>query len=843
LLAGPAGSTTTCDRYASPNGSDDEPGTIDAPFQTVGKLVHALAPGQTGCLLGYPQGSPPSAAGFYEEDPVTIDVPGITLRSADGQVAQIKAGLTIAAAGVTVAHLVLDGRNPQGAASPRIDADHVTLAHSNVTTRNTADCVTVAGAAQQVVISHNRIHDCERGAQLMDAHYALVADNLVYDNTAAGIKLAPASDGAYLTHNIIDGNGRGILWGSGVLPGESATSTSDDNVAVGNIVSNSKNHNVTAVWHDPDGSGPADPVPGSTNAFFSNCIHHATLPGGGVDPAVTSAGWNPQRIWTSGNAAGDPRYADASRGDFALREGSPCPATTGDMSVATADDGTGSDDHRPDDLAAVNQRPNVLIIMTDDQRADGTVIDGVMSDTRDWFKRGTSSGAPGGTEFTEAFTTTPICCPSRSSVFTGQYVHNHQVSENDVAPPPSMDPDNPVYQIQPHTLQRYLRDRAGYRTGLFGKFLNSWRFSTAVIMPNFDDFGYFQGEPHCPFSVMEDPGVVSTLGSEPLPDPLRCAVQSANDYSTTWIGQEGRRFIEESEQTADAQPWLLYLTPAAPHDDNMTNRPVPEEQYSAAAVPPADGLVGSAGFQEGLREPGNQLTDKPQSVQNWRPPCDAGQALIDCDDEWTAARVQEREAQLRTLMSIDDMVQSVFTELEQTGEADDTLAFFISDNGYMWGEHGVAGKGRVYLESLKIPFYLRWPDNPIVARNATNSGRLAANIDVAPTVFDALDITPDHTLDGRSLLDPGASRAGLLAEFFRAGVTRWRSLIGPSYQYTEYVGSVDDGFREYYRFPADLAQLTNLLGDEDPADPPADEVQPLAAALESSRGCTGSDCP
>ena len=162
----------------------------------------------------------------------------------------------------------------------------------------------------------------------------------------------------------------------------------------------------------------------------------------------------------------------------------------------------------------------MLVIVTDDQRLEGTVVDGVMPRTLDWFKRGTASGAPGGTEFADAFVTTPVCCPSRASIFSGQYVHNHGVNENSVAPPPSEDPSNPTYLIQPHTMQRYLRDSAGYRTGLFGKFMNSWRFSGAVIVPNFDDFGYFQGQPHCPFKVMEAPGQTRTLGSAPTGDPL-----------------------------------------------------------------------------------------------------------------------------------------------------------------------------------------------------------------------------------------------------------------------------------------------------------------------------------
>jgi arylsulfatase A-like enzyme len=846
LLAGsPAGSASsiTCDRYASPAGSDADPGTISRPFRTVDELVHSIVAGQTGCLLGYPDGSAPSTAGFYEEDPITVDVPGITLRSAEGQVAQIKGRVAVTASDVTLSHLVLDGRNSDGVASPRITGSNVTLAHNNLTSRNTANCITVAGDVRQVFISHNRIHDCKRAVHVQNARYVLVADNVVYDNSAEGAYLSPAADAVSVKGNIVDGNDKGIVWGSGPLASGAPVSTSDGNVASGNIVSNSDGFNVTAEWHDPDGSGPAGPVPGTSNAFWTGCVYHPSLANNGIDPATTSNTWNSTRIWTPMNAGGNPRYADAAAGDFRLEQGSPCPGTTGDLSLAVADDGPGTDDERPGDAEAVNLRPNVLVIVTDDQRASGTVIDGVMPETRRWFRNGTPSGAPGGTEFTQGFSTTPVCCPARATIFTGQYVHNHGVNENTVAGTPSQDPDNPTYQVQPHTLQRYLRDRANYRTGLFGKFLNSWRFSTAVPAPNFDDFGYFQGTPHCPFDVMEDPGVRRTLGSAPVGDPLHCEVATPDDYSTTFIAQEGRRFIEEADQASDAQPWLLYLTPVAPHNDNYAGQPVPEEQYASASVPAADELLDSPGFQEGLRADGDQLTDKPPSVQAARPACDPGEPVAQCDAEWTAAVLQERTHQLRTLMSVDDMVQSVFAKLEETGEDDDTLAFFISDQGYLWGEHGIAGKGTPYLESVKVPFFMRWPDNPMVARGVTDSSRFVANVDIAPTVLDAVDVAPDHVLDGRSLIDPGMSRARMLTEHWRRADPNWASLTSPSYHYTEYYQGADAGFLEYYRFPADPGETANLFGDGDPLSPPAAETDPIASSLQSARTCVGSSCP
>ena len=106
--------------------------------------------------------------------------------------------------------------------------------------------------------------------------------------------------------------------------------------------------------------------------------------------------------------------------------------------------------------------PNILFIVTDDQELQGTMA--VMPSTAKWFKNGDSgSGITGGTEFANGSVTTPLCCPSRASIFSGRYAHNHGVHK--ITEPQNLD--------QSTTLQRYLQ-QAGYRTGIFGKFLNDW---------------------------------------------------------------------------------------------------------------------------------------------------------------------------------------------------------------------------------------------------------------------------------------------------------------------------------------------------------------------------------
>jgi arylsulfatase A-like enzyme len=174
-------------------------------------------------------------------------------------------------------------------------------------------------------------------------------------------------------------------------------------------------------------------------------------------------------------------------------------------------------------LAQSPMPPNVLIIVTDDQRGGLNV----MGETRRWF-------AEGGTRYPAAFATTPLCCPSRASILTGRYAHNHGVRRNGPASSDNLD--------QRTTLAYYL-DQAGYRTGLFGKFLNGWDVTQAP--PHFDEwalmlYAYYGGQWN-----------------------VNGTVQTIDDYSTTYIADKAEAFLRAGEQDPN-QPWFLYVATTAP---------------------------------------------------------------------------------------------------------------------------------------------------------------------------------------------------------------------------------------------------------------------------------------
>ncbi len=426
-------------------------------------------------------------------------------------------------------------------------------------------------------------------------------------------------------------------------------------------------------------------------------------------------------------------------------------------------------------IGAPASPPNVLVIVTDDQRAAGTLS--VMPRTRRWFRRG-------GTQFSNAFATTPQCCPSRSTIMTGRFAHNTGVHNNFEA----MNLD------QATTMQAYLH-REGYLTAFDGKFLNEW--PREVAPPFFDRWATWGG------------GYLG--GTFNVDGRLR----HFERHTTDFLADRALSDLQWFEQD-DERPWLLYITPWAPHGP-----PRPPARHAQARVPP---WVPGASVRETNR------SDKPGFIRS-RETTVAEQRIF-------------RRDQLRTLRAVDDLVGQVMNRLRELGEGRRTVAFFLSDNGRFWGDHGLKGKAMPYTDSVRIPFLVRWPGR-VPAGDVAD--RLVGTIDVAPTVLEAAG-TSDlvEPLDGRSLLG-SHERDRILLEYWTnpatqtAHIPEWASLRTPTEQYVEYYDeSGDVTFREYYDLVADAPQVRNVLGDDHRANDPPD-VARLSRLLASDRSCRGTD--
>ena len=471
--------------------------------------------------------------------------------------------------------------------------------------------------------------------------------------------------------------------------------------------------------------------------------------------------------------------------------------------------------------------PNILIIVTDDQRANGTMdisdpnLD-PMRKTKQWF------GAEG-TRFAEGSVTTPLCCPSRSSIFTGRYVHNHGVklntdgallgtTEDELAPDGSPNP-------QRTTLQYYLEQKANprYETAIFGKYLNNWNINCTdggppTPPPFFDKYAIF-GDAYSPTCV-NDQGAEKWIWQ----------------YSTGYVGDKAVGFLDQMHTNSPDQPWFLYVAPSTPHAPFT-----PETKYASAPVPP---FAPNDSFFE------NDKRDKPFLYRS----------LINDAD----AVVRTRDNQLRMLRSADDVVDRIFNELSNEPwpghpgrtQADNTMAFFLGDNGYLWGEHGLIAKPLPYLDDIDVPFYLRWPGWTGHSGGETDN-RLVTNVDIAPTVLDTVGgISTSPPMDGQSLLDTAKKRNRLVSELWQplaAAPPNDKYLYAASIQtqtfhYIEYYappgsnGQLVIRAREYYDLTNDHLELTNLLDDGNPKnDPPTGA---LSAQLAADRSCPATQaCP
>ncbi|MEU9735808.1 sulfatase, partial [Streptomyces sp. NPDC048002] len=403
-----------------------------------------------------------------------------------------------------------------------------------------------------------------------------------------------------------------------------------------------------------------------------------------------------------------------------------------------------------------DDRPNILLVLTDDQPKE---TDWALGRTADWL------GGDGVT-FERAHANTPLCAPSRASVMTGRYAHRHGV----------LDTRHPYYLDQRTTVQRRLRE-AGYRTGLFGKYLNFWR--TGDPPPHFDE--WLLQEP-----VRYVDGHYNDNGT----------VRNIPGYNTTVIKNRALDFIDASR--TDTRPWFAYVATRSAHEVN-----IPEPRYARTRVPEWQGRPSV--FE-------TDKDDKPPFLRAERHTFAEGRDL--------------RARQLRTLLSVDDAMHDFRAKLRALGQLENTLVLFTSDHGLCWGDHGWLRKSVPYRPALEVPFRLSWPAGGLGASRSDD--RLTGLIDIAPTFLDAAGLPPDPGHDGHSLLDRDNDRRHLLAEWWwnqqdPKPIHSWRSLIGKTEQYTEYrrirldhAGrpTLGDGkvlFREHYDLRADPFQLDNRL--------------------------------
>jgi arylsulfatase A-like enzyme len=298
------------------------------------------------------------------------------------------------------------------------------------------------------------------------------------------------------------------------------------------------------------------------------------------------------------------------------------------------------------------------------------------------------------------------------------------------------------------------------------------------------------------------------------------------DYQTDVITERAEEIVRR--RAASEQPFFLWAAYLAPHNGGPRESDDPTGTYSPVPAPRhRDAFAGTPlprprSFNE------RDLSDKPRGIRRRPRLGRARRAAL--REVWQ----QRRES----LLAVDEGVERIVDALRESGELDDTLLIFTSDNGYMTGEHRVAtGKVVPYEPSLRVPLLMRGPGIPAGERRT----QLVWNGDIAPTVLEATGASAPWVTDGRSLLPFVRApwlrpRRSILIEAppRHSGAVRFTGIRTRRYLYVEH----GTGERELYDLRHDPGELRNLARRPRVASPRT----PLARQLARLRGCAGVSC-
>jgi arylsulfatase A-like enzyme len=423
-----------------------------------------------------------------------------------------------------------------------------------------------------------------------------------------------------------------------------------------------------------------------------------------------------------------------------------------------------------------DQRLNVVVILSDDERWDGTTV---MNNVKNLL-------VDHGVNFTNAHVTTSMCGPSRASILTGQYAHHNGVLDN-------FGPHAyPAYKDEPNDLPVWMH-RAGYQTALVGKYINGYTGAVGhhKIPPGWDDWQVMDSIPmeaYYNYSI-NDNGHLEHYGNKP------------SDYSTNVLAHKAVQFIQGARH-----PFFLYFAPVAPH---LPAIPDKRDQKKLENIAP----IHSPAF--------NQRNVGKEPWRFWHKDMLSAAAQLYINH----VRIRQQES----LLALDRSVKSVVQALKARHELNRTVIIYTSDNGFLWGEHRLGGKVWPYQESTHVPMIVRAPWTTTAARN----NQPVLNIDIAPTITALTGVKPGLPEDGRSFVpflhaEPAAWRHAFLVEYLgkdmlrKGGPPPYVSVQTRRNLYVEY----RNGWRELYNLRRDPWEMNNIAGNA--------KTKPLQATLSQT---------
>jgi N-acetylglucosamine-6-sulfatase len=419
-------------------------------------------------------------------------------------------------------------------------------------------------------------------------------------------------------------------------------------------------------------------------------------------------------------------------------------------------------------FAQVQQPPNIIFILIDDQRYDFlSFLD------HPWIETPHIDAlAQNSIYFDNAFVTTSLCSPSRASILTGQYMHAHGVKDNDTE----------LFAILP-TFPKELQ-KAGYQTALIGK----WHMggNNDAPRPGFDHWVSFKGQ-----GTYFDPQL--NVDGE---------VVNEEGYITDILTDYAVDFIKKSKERNT--PYFLHLSHKAIHGP-FSPAPRHEGKYEGLEVPRPETFANTE----------KNYADKPLWVKRQR------NSWHGVDRNFSGQNMDSFDHLFQlyseAMLSVDESVGTIVETLKSLGELDNTIIIYFSDNGYMMGEHGLIDKRVMYEESIRVPLFVHWP---AVIKEPARKEELVLNIDIGPTILELAGCLVPSTMHGISFArmikgEPQIWRKDFLYEYFidpaAVQTPTTYGLRTEKYSYMTYEGVWD--IYELYDLEKDPQQKNNLLGD------------------------------
>lgn len=439
------------------------------------------------------------------------------------------------------------------------------------------------------------------------------------------------------------------------------------------------------------------------------------------------------------------------------------------------------------------EKMNVVFILSDDHRYD---FMGFMDQAPAYLETPNMDRmAREGAHIQNAFVTTSLCSPSRASILTGQYTHRHGVVDNQ-----SQVPDSATFFPQ------YLQ-QAGYQTAFVGK----WHMghNSAEPRKGFDYWASFKGQGVYYNPTLNENGEEVSYGD--------------STYISSLLTDKAIEFMDGRDRQ---KPFFLYLSHKAVHSEfaparqdsgRYADQPV---SYPKTMFPPDYDLseAEGKGFEPGSDDIPDADEYNYEDVPDWVKEQRHSWHGVDYMYHGQIKFDNFYHRYLETVVGIDRSIGEVLAYLEENELMENTIVFYMGDNGFSFGEHGLIDKRQAYEESIRVPLLVYAPS---MIAEGSEIEPMVQNIDIAPTILELAGLQAPANMDGASFTpmlrgeEVPDWRERIYYEYFWERpfpqTPTMHAVRTDSFKYIRYYGVWD--INELYNLAEDPDESNNLIRD------------------------------